>query len=28
LKVVPFDRLLVIYSNFVPKTRRFWDIDL
>jgi len=33
LKVVPWDRLgmvsyKVCYSNFVPKTRRFWDIRL
>jgi len=34
VKVVPFDRLgmvsyiLVFYSNFVPKTHRFWDIRL
>ena len=34
LKVVPFDRLseygflLVFYSKFVPRTHRFWDIQL
>jgi len=36
LKVIPFDRLymvfyyclLVFYSNFFPKTHRFWDIRL
>jgi len=28
LKVVPFDRPLVFYSNFVPKMHRFCDIRL